>query len=62
MSEEKCSRCFFFFPPGSRRSSDYPEEEDEQTGKLAGMTEEEREYMRWYYRTEDREFVYLSIY
>lgn len=37
----------------SRRSSDYPEEEDEQMGKLAGMTEEEREYMRWYYRTED---------
>lgn len=47
----------FVHPPGSRRASDDPEESDaadEQTGKLAAMTEEEREYLRWYYRTEDR--------
>lgn len=45
------------FSPGSRRASDEPEEfeaADEQTNKLAAMTEEEREYLRWYYRTEDR--------
>ncbi|KAG8001044.1 hypothetical protein GBF38_004835 [Nibea albiflora] len=49
----------------SRRSSE-PDEFDaaeEQTGKLA-MTEEQREYLRWYYRTEDPSmwrFVLLGL-
>ncbi|KAM9765706.1 uncharacterized protein ACNS7B_001771 isoform 2-T2 [Menidia menidia] len=33
--------------------SDLAEYEDEPTGELASMTEEQREYLRWYYRTED---------
>lgn len=45
------------FSPGSRRASDEPEEfeaTNEQTDKLPAMTEKEREYLRWFYRTEDR--------
>ncbi|XP_034385338.1 uncharacterized protein si:cabz01068815.1 [Cyclopterus lumpus] len=38
----------------SRRASDDPEEAAEkQTGDAAAMTEEQREYLRWYYRSED---------
>jgi len=43
--------------PGSRRASDDPEEfevAEKQTGDEAAMTEEQREYLRWYYRSEDR--------
>ncbi|XP_038558000.1 solute carrier family 51 subunit beta isoform X2 [Micropterus salmoides] len=51
----------------SRRASDDPEEfeaAEEQTGELRTMTEEEREYLRWYYRTEDPttwKFVLLGL-
>ncbi|KAK9543270.1 hypothetical protein VZT92_001061 [Zoarces viviparus] len=40
----------------SRRASDDLEEFEaakEQTGDAAAMTDEQREYLRWYYRTED---------
>lgn len=43
--------------PGSKRASDDLEEFEatgQQTGKAAAMTDEQREYFRWYYRTEDR--------
>lgn len=42
---------------GSRRASNEPDEFEfvEQTGKVGAMTEEQRKYLRWYYRTEDRE-------
>lgn len=52
-----CVCLFVCFSPGSRRASDEPEEfedTDEQTDKLPAMTEKEREYLRWFYRTEDR--------
>lgn len=39
---------------GFRRASDDPEEfDEEQAGEMAAMTEEQKEYLRWYYRTED---------
>ncbi|XP_056269721.1 solute carrier family 51 subunit beta isoform X2 [Pseudoliparis swirei] len=40
----------------SRRASDDPKEfevAEKQTGDEAAMTEEQREYLRWYYRSED---------
>ncbi|KAM7015174.1 uncharacterized protein LKV04_014574 [Tautogolabrus adspersus] len=40
----------------SRRASGEPDEfeaKGEQTGEGAAMTEEQREYLRWFYRTED---------
>ncbi|XP_070841556.1 uncharacterized protein [Chaetodon trifascialis] len=51
----------------SRRASDDLDEfeaAEKQTGELAAMTEEEREYLRWYYRTEDPttwKFVLLGL-
>lgn len=51
----------FVSSPGSRRSSDYPDEEGEQKENLAGLTEQQKEELRWYYRTEDREYTYLSV-
>lgn len=47
---------YLVFPLGYKRSSDNdPKEADEsQKDKVASMTEEEKEYLRWYYRTEDR--------
>ncbi|XP_051236019.1 solute carrier family 51 subunit beta [Dicentrarchus labrax] len=48
----------------SRRASDDSEEFEEQMGNLAAMTEEQREYLRWYYRTEDPttwKFVLLGL-
>lgn len=51
----------------SRRGSEDREEfeaAEEQTGELAAMTEEQREYFRWYYRTEDPttwKFVMLGL-
>lgn len=44
------------FSPGLRRTSEEPDEfeaAEEQTGDMATMTQEEREYLRWFYRTED---------
>ena len=44
---------------GLRRASDDSDQveyEDEPAEGLAAMTEEQREYLRWYYRTEDRKF------
>ncbi|XP_030581019.1 uncharacterized protein LOC115777299 isoform X2 [Archocentrus centrarchus] len=40
------------------------EDEEEQTEKLAAMTKEQREYLQWYYRTEDPKmwtFVLLGL-
>ncbi|TNN65383.1 Organic solute transporter subunit beta [Liparis tanakae] len=51
----------------SRRASDDPEEfevAEKQTGDAAAMTEEQREYLRWYYRSEDQTiwtFVLLGL-
>ncbi|XP_070759648.1 uncharacterized protein [Enoplosus armatus] len=51
----------------SRRASDDPEEFEaagEQAGELAAMTEEQKEYLRWFYRTEDPttwKFVLLGL-
>ncbi|XP_067452941.1 solute carrier family 51 subunit beta [Thunnus thynnus] len=50
----------------SRRASDEPDEFEfaEQTGKVGAMTQEEREYLRWFYRTEDPtiwKFVLLGL-
>ncbi|KAF0043582.1 hypothetical protein F2P81_004919 [Scophthalmus maximus] len=48
-----------------RRASDDPEEfDEEQAGEMAAMTEEQKEYLRWYYRTEDSttwKFVLLGL-
>ncbi|XP_008296647.1 uncharacterized protein LOC103369654 [Stegastes partitus] len=49
-----------------RASEDSVQAEDgeEQTEELAGMTEEQKEYLRWYYRTEDPtiwKFVLLGL-
>ncbi|XP_039988743.1 solute carrier family 51 subunit beta isoform X2 [Xiphias gladius] len=50
-----------------RRASDDPDEfevAEEQAGKMAAMTEEQREYLHWYYRTEDSttwKFVLLGL-
>ncbi|XP_047437467.1 solute carrier family 51 subunit beta [Mugil cephalus] len=51
-----------------RRGSDYSEYTDEEEEKVTegqgGMTEEQREYLRWYYRTEDPtiwKFVLLGL-
>lgn len=44
------------YSSGFRRASDDPDEfevAEEQAGKMAAMTEEQREYLHWYYRTED---------
>lgn len=49
--------------PGSKRASDQLEDfedAEEEAKKLAEMTEEEREYLRWFYRTEDREWCFLK--
>lgn len=49
--------------PGSKRASDQLEDSEapeEEARKLAEMTEEEREYLRWFYRTEDREWCFLK--
>ncbi|XP_037650800.1 solute carrier family 51 subunit beta [Sebastes umbrosus] len=50
----------------SRRASDDPDEFEAagKTGEQASMTEEQREYLRWYYRTEDAttwKFVLLGL-
>ncbi len=48
--------CALALPPGPKRASHDPEEFEaakQHTGEPV-MTEEEREYLRWYYRTEDR--------
>ncbi|XP_054475871.1 solute carrier family 51 subunit beta [Anoplopoma fimbria] len=51
----------------SRRASDDPDEfetAEEQKGNAPAMTEEQREYLRWYYRTEDQatwKFVLLGL-
>ncbi|XP_044057589.1 solute carrier family 51 subunit beta [Siniperca chuatsi] len=51
----------------SRRASDDPEEfeaAEDQIGELAAMMEEQREYLRWYYRTKDPttwKFVLLGL-
>lgn len=48
-----------------RRASDDSTYEDEaQTGELTAMTKEQREYLRWFYRTEDQTtwtFVLLGL-
>ncbi|CAI5689536.1 uncharacterized protein si:cabz01068815.1 isoform X2 [Oreochromis niloticus] len=36
-----------------RASDDSTYENEEQTGELTAMTKEQREYLRWFYRTED---------
>lgn len=49
--------------PGSKRASDQLEDfeaAEEEARKLAEMTEEEREYLRWFYRTEDREWCFFK--
>lgn len=49
--------------PGSKRASDQLEDfeaAEEEAGRLAEMTEEEREYLRWFYRTEDCEWCFLN--
>ncbi|XP_070687174.1 uncharacterized protein [Pempheris klunzingeri] len=48
----------------SRRASHDPEEFGEQTGEVAAMTEEQRQFLRWFYRTEDPttwKFVLLGL-
>jgi len=46
---------------GSKRASKEPEEFEESLGgvdpraAMAGMTEEQKKFLMWYYRTEDRE-------
>lgn len=44
---------------GSRRASD-DADEFEEAGMQKGMvlTQEQREYLRWFYRTEDRKYCY----
>ncbi|XP_069003318.1 uncharacterized protein [Embiotoca jacksoni] len=47
-----------------RRASGSDPAAEEQTGELAAMTEEQREYLRWFYRTEDPttwKFVLLGL-
>lgn len=45
-----------FLPLGYKRASkdDPKEAAEKEKDQLAPMTEEERQYLRWYYRTEDR--------
>lgn len=45
--------CLFVLSGGSRRSSDDPEDFEAADEKMTTMTEEQREYLQWYYRTED---------
>lgn len=51
------------FPLGYRRASGDEKNEDaeNQKDKSASMTEEQREYLRWYYRTEDRKLLHVDI-
>lgn len=49
-----------FFSSGLRRASNDPdpfEEGEELAGDLASMTKEQRQYLLWYYRTEDCEYL-----
>lgn len=53
----KLFRCFkIVLPLGYKRASDDDPEEaaGNEKGQWASMTEEQREYLRWFYRTEER--------
>ena len=51
--------CLYWLPTGSKRaSSDEKDEFEVREGGVemsaAAMTEEQREFLKWFYRTEDR--------
>lgn len=48
--------CMSGFLAGSRRASDGTDEFEVGADKAGVMTDEEKEYLRWYYRIEDREY------
>lgn len=62
-----CVCKFVLAPAGSKRASSDPDEfevkpAEEQKAEPPGMTDEQKEFLRWFYRTEDRKCCSLQRY